>query len=134
MASARQIAANRANATKARGPCTVAGKLIASCNAQRHGLSVPLGRDSDVRNRIERLAIELVGGGASHSRMTWARAVAEGQLEIDRVRGVRNSYLADVGNHTHPLNPEALRDLAAFDRYEQRARGMRNRAAAKLQI
>ena len=134
MASARQIAANRANATKARGPCTVAGKLMASRNAQRHGLSVPLGRDPDVRHRIETLAIELVGGGADPSRMTCARAVVEGQLEIDRVRDARNSYLAGVGDHIHPLNPEALRDLAAFDRYEQRARGTRNRAAAKLQI
>ena len=38
MATAKQIAANRRNAQKSRGPVTDAGKKITSQNARRHGL------------------------------------------------------------------------------------------------
>jgi hypothetical protein len=38
MATAKQIAANRLNAQKSRGPVTEAGKKITSQNARRHGL------------------------------------------------------------------------------------------------
>lgn len=41
MATAKQIAANRRNAKKSRGPVTEAGKKIASRNALLHGLCAP---------------------------------------------------------------------------------------------
>lgn len=131
MASARQIAANRANAAKAEGPRTAAGKVNASRNAYRHGLSVPLRRDPDVCSMIELLAAELVGGDSSDHRIANARKVVEGQLEIERVREARCSHLAALTSN--PMTAAALKDLSALDRYEVRARGMRDRAAAKLQ-
>jgi hypothetical protein len=45
MASAKQIAANRANAMRRCGPKTAAGRLKSSRNAFRHGLSGPLRSD-----------------------------------------------------------------------------------------
>jgi hypothetical protein len=39
MTSERQIAANRRNSRKSRGPRTAAGKSIASRNALRHGVA-----------------------------------------------------------------------------------------------
>lgn len=43
MSTARQIAANRQNARKSRGPTTDAGKAASSGNARRHGLTGALG-------------------------------------------------------------------------------------------
>lgn len=56
MTSERQIAANRLNGRKSRGPRTTAGKSTASRNALRHGLAA-IGRRQPIETAdLERLA------------------------------------------------------------------------------
>jgi hypothetical protein len=51
MATAKQIAANRRNAQKSRGPVTEEGKKITSQNARRHGLCAPFQVLPNVENQ-----------------------------------------------------------------------------------
>jgi hypothetical protein len=90
MATARQIRANRANARASTGPRTAIGKIRASRNAFRHGLSVPVRADPLVCNKIEAFARQLVGDNAVPEIYKLALAVAEAQVELIRIRNTRN--------------------------------------------
>ena len=103
MASEKQIAANRRNATNSTGPRSAAGKTRSSMNALRHGLASALGQAptepaldldalSDRLMRIEGEKIKLLE-------------------EIDE--GLRQRDGAHVRRHLHRL--------AALDRYAQRS-------------
>jgi hypothetical protein len=56
MSSEKQIAANRRNARKSRGPKTPAGKTVSSRNALRHGLASISRHNPAVAPRIEGIA------------------------------------------------------------------------------
>lgn len=93
MTSAQKIQANCANAQYSTGPKTVHGKIRASKNARRHGLSAFVG---SVRStEIENLAREIIGNDPSTELLELARRVAEAQLDLMRVRQVRLKLLAD---------------------------------------
>jgi len=83
MATAKQIAANRANAKKSTGPRTAAGRAKSSRNAYRHGLSLPMQPDPQA---IEVLAKAIAGETAGEIELRAARALAEAQLELKRIR------------------------------------------------
>jgi hypothetical protein len=93
MTSAQKIQANCANAQVSTGPKTAHGKIRASKNARRHGLSAFV--DSVRSTEIENLAREIIGNDATTELLELARRVAEAQLDLMRVRQVRLKLLAD---------------------------------------
>jgi hypothetical protein len=128
MATERQIAANRANAKKSTGPKTAAGKQRSSGNAFRHGLSGPLPDDLVMLARIDAIARAVASGADGEDQQ--AAAFARSQLELTRIREVRNGLVTGLvsGN----LDVRALRRLAALDRYERLARTKSRRAKGVL--
>jgi hypothetical protein len=132
MATERQIAANRANAKRSTGPKTVAGKLRASRNAYRHGLSRPLPLNSLATARVEAIVKELVdagvdagaGAGVGAAGPEALRQWGEAQLELLRVRSIR----AEMWDGTDITSAKALHRLMSIDRYETEALRRRRRA------
>ncbi len=123
MATAKQIAANRANAKKSTGPRTAAGCAKSSRNAYRHGLSVPAQLDPQA---VDALAKVIAGEAAGEVELRAARALAEAQLELKRIRATR--VAAIPAELDQMLNPRALARLCAFDRYERLAATRRKAA------
>jgi hypothetical protein len=133
VATAKQIAANRANAKRSTGPKTAAGKRRSSRNAYRHGLSGALPDDLLTIAATEALAqAVLCDTGSEHEdAITFARA----QLKLRLIRKVRHELLEAL--EPRILHLQALRRLAALDRYERLARTKSRRAKrllAKLAI
>jgi hypothetical protein len=85
MSSRAQIAANRNNGRKGRGPRTAAGKWYASRNALRHGLAA-IGRHNPAhRSEIERIARAYCEGDSDPSLFEQAMIIAENDVIIMRV-------------------------------------------------
>ena len=129
MSSLKQIAANRRNATRSTGPVTAQGKARASRNARRHGLSVPVYRASAVAADIGEFALQLVGDAASRTEIDLARAAAEAQLELVRIRREKQLLLEVLVSGVSPPDMQAIGRL---DRYERRAKSRRKRALSEL--
>ena len=126
MTSAKQIAANRRNASRSTGPVTAQGKDRASRNALRHGLSVPVCRASAVAADIGEFALQLVGDAASRTEIDLARAVAEAQLELVRIHYEKQLVL------TSSVSSPEINAIKRLDRYERRAKSRRKRALSGL--
>jgi hypothetical protein len=94
MTSARQIEANRANARSSTGPRTEQGKACASRSALRHGLSIPVLCDPVLATKVEALALKIVGDNSNPVPLELARAIAEAQIDLDRIRAVRHGIIA----------------------------------------
>ena len=129
MTSFKQIAANRRNASRSTGPITALGKARASRNALRHGLSVPVYPASAVAADIGEFALQLVGDAASQTEIDLARAAAEAQLELVRIRREKQLLLEVLMSGVSSPGTEAVRRL---DRYERRAKSRRKRALSEL--
>ena len=86
MASERQIAANRRNARKSTGPRSGAGKKRASGNAYRHGLTLNITSTPAFAEQLDKLAREIAGDSEDAIVLERARAVAQAELELARVR------------------------------------------------
>ena len=129
MTSLKQIAANRKNATRSTGPVTAQGKARASRNARRHGLSVPAYRASAVAGDIGEFALELVGEAACRTEIDLARAAAEAQFELVRIRREKRLVLEVLVSGVSSPDMQAIRRL---DRYERRAKSRRKRALSEL--
>ncbi len=94
-ASRPKLVANRRNAAKSTGPKSPAGKRIASRNAFKHGLAVPVRADPGLVARVDALSRRIAGEGAEGSRFVpLARRVAEAQVGLERVRAARFALLA----------------------------------------
>jgi len=131
MTTSKQIAANRRNATKSTGPRTLAGKIRAKANAFKHGLATQALRDKSQRQQIDALTQALMG----QTNPIAARAIAEAQIELQRVERYRAELLGKI-----PTPDEAglgeqggeiasiVRMLEKLMRYERRATSKRNRA------
>jgi hypothetical protein len=129
VSSPKQIAANRRNASRSTGPVTAQGKARASRNARRHGLSVPIYRASAVAADIGEFALQLVGDSASRTELDLARAAAEAQLELVRIRCEKQLLLEVLMSGVSSPDIQAIRRL---DRYERRAKSRRKRVLSEL--
>jgi hypothetical protein len=131
MTSDRKIAANRNNAKKSTGPRSNAGREASRRNALRHGLAIAIGSDPALHDDIEKLAKLLTSSRGIQKVSESARAAAEAEYDLLRIRKIRASlfetrYFADT------TAPDGLTDLnvklAKLERYERRALSRRKRA------
>jgi hypothetical protein len=86
MASEQQIAANRRNARKSTGPHSGAGKKRASRNAYRHGLRSSITSTAAYAKQLDKLVREIAGDTEDAILLERARAIAQAELELARVR------------------------------------------------
>jgi hypothetical protein len=130
LASEKQIAANRANAMRSCGPKTAAGRLKASRNAFRYGLSDPLRSDPVTSAKVEVIALALAGEGASEDRLRSMADFAEAQLELLRIRSIRTELMEKIGPDYNRM--QEWRRIAALDRYERYCFTRRRRASHRF--
>jgi hypothetical protein len=94
MISGNKIRANRANAKASSGPKTANGRARSVRNALRHGLSRPIHSNPALSKEVETLAREIAGPTTNAELLERARAIAEAQIDLRRVRNVRQQRLA----------------------------------------
>ena len=92
MTAARKRFANQANARASTGPKTAAGKATAAQNARRHGLNLPVLADPALSSEVEELARAIAG--REKRLLDLARPVAEAQIDLVRVRRVRQDLIS----------------------------------------
>jgi hypothetical protein len=136
MSSQRKIDANKMNATRSTGPRTASGKIRASRNAVRHGLTAKFGTaETDVRN-IEILAKALASEDRTNSTNE-LRAAALAEMELIHIRKVR-AQSCDLFGHPGDtgaqgiLLSELLTKAENMDRYERRAISRKRKAFTKI--
>ena len=117
---------------RAGGPKTVAGKKRSSRNAQRHGLAVPVTSLPDCDVAITRLARLICGDHAGERRLTHARAIAEAQLDLTRIREAR--MCDKPGDGASGAGAALSLHEPAFERYERRARSRRRAAILAFDV
>jgi hypothetical protein len=132
LATEKQLAANRANALKSTGPRTAAGRRTSSRNAYRHGLSLPITMDSAVQVQIEAVAQAITGATASEDQLRAARAFAEAQLDLKRIRDTR--LAATPVALEEMLDPRVMSGLCSLDRYERLALSRRKLAVRRFEL
>jgi hypothetical protein len=86
MASERQIAANRRNARNSTGPRSGGGKKRASRNAHRPGLTLSITSTAAFAKDLDKLVRKIAGDSEDAIVLERARAVAQADLELARVR------------------------------------------------
>jgi hypothetical protein len=131
VASDKKIAANRANALKSTGPRSAAGRMKSSRNAYSHGLSLPITLDPQVRAEIELVAQAIAGETASEDQLEAAKAFAEAQFDLKRIRATRAAATPRVLG-ARP-DPKELTGLCALDRYERLALARRKLAIRQFE-
>jgi hypothetical protein len=139
-------------AQQRRGPRTAAGKAASARNALRHGLSIPILADPATAAAVEALARQVMAalgrvihpakriepaseeskGSPMHAELgTLARAVAEAQVDLLRIRRVRHELIAAALTGESGSAQLGAR-LAAIERYERCALARRRRAIRAL--
>jgi hypothetical protein len=101
--SPRKVYSNRANSLHSTGPKTAAGRAHAAGNARRHGLRVPVLSDPALSAAAQAMAQE-IAGDASFELVELARRIAEAQIDVMRIRRVRNDLLGRaLSNLSHRI-------------------------------
>jgi len=131
MASEKQIAANRANTMKSTGPRTAAGRMKSSRNSYRHGLSLPITLDPQMEAEIELVMQAIAGETASEDQLEAAKAFAEAQFDLKRIRATRAAATPRVLGERP--DPKVLTGLCALDRYERLALARRKLAIRRFE-
>ena len=96
MASERQIAANRRNARKSTGPRSGAGRKRASRNAYRHGLTLSITSTAAYAKHLDKLVREIAGDTEDTIVLERARAIAQAELDLARVRRAKVALIERV--------------------------------------
>jgi hypothetical protein len=112
------------------GPKTAAGKLKASRNAFRHGLSAAVPWDSATSAKVGAISRVLAGEQATEDRLRSAADFTRAQLELLRIRSIRAERLTKIDLDDNNL--QELRRLVALDRHERYALTKRRRASLKF--
>src|SRR3954452_15340580 len=89
MPTERQIAANRANASRSTGPRSRAGRKRAAGNATVHGLSANFVSNSALAEQVEKLAREIAGSVEDPILLRYARDAAYAEIDLARVRRIK---------------------------------------------
>jgi hypothetical protein len=117
MATKRQSSANRLNASKSTGPRSSAAKKRSSRNAYRHGLRLSLTSSAAFAKRLENLAHKIAAGSKDEIILEYARAAAQAELDLARVRQVRVALIARVSALGALDAPQIFGSLAEEMRY-----------------
>jgi hypothetical protein len=96
MASAVKRQANRANAHLSTGPKTPEGKIRASKNAQKHGLSIPIAADPLLSRQLVLLVAELGKHGRGAESSELLISFVEAQLDVNRARRTQYELIAQT--------------------------------------
>ena len=96
MATERQIAANRANASKSTGPRSRAGRNRAGGNATVHGLRANLVSNTAIAEQVEKLAREIAGSVEDAILLQDARDAAYAEIDLARVRRIKLALIERV--------------------------------------
>ena len=135
MASERQIAANRRNARKSNGPRSGAGRKRASRNAYRHGLTLSITSTAAFSKQLDRLASKIAGSTDDPIVLERARAIAQAELELARVRRAKVALIerARVFGELDP--PQDFRTITQIKRFfDALERGILNLAQTQRRL
>jgi hypothetical protein len=117
MASERQIAANRRNARKSTGPRSGAGKNRASRNAYRHGLTLSITSTAAYAKQLAKLVREIAGNTEDPILLERARAVAQSELDLARVRRAKIALIERARAFGELDPPQAFRTVTQIKRF-----------------
>ena len=126
MTSEWKARANRINAKASTGPKSVQGRARVARNARTHGLNAPVLSDPVLAEEAKSLALEITRT-ITEENFELAVQVAEAEIDLRRIRRIRQAYLAQV-----KMDP--TKAVALIDRYEKRARARRRSAILALQL
>jgi hypothetical protein len=116
VASERQIAANRSNARKSTGPRSGAGRKRASHNAHSHGLTLSIS-SAALAKQLEKSARKIAGGSKNEIILEHARAAAQAEFDLARVRQVKLALIERVSALGALEAPQVFGSLAEEMRY-----------------
>jgi hypothetical protein len=108
MTSERKRAANRRNAKRSTGPRSAAGKANSRNNALRHGLARKHTRLIGQIGEIDQLALAFAGSDPSLEMLYYARAAAEAELDVLRIRTVRADFISQKAADPATFAPQRL--------------------------
>ena len=126
MTSEWKARANRTNAKASTGPKSVQGRARAARNARTHGLNAPVLSDPLLAEEVRSLALEITKT-TDQKYFELAVRIAEAEIDLRRIRRIRQVYLAQV-----KMDP--TKAVALIDRYEKRARARRRSAILAFQL
>jgi len=116
VASERQIAANRSNARKSIGPRSSPGKKRSSQNAHSHGLSLSIS-SAAIAKHLEKRTRKIAGGSKDEIILEHARAVAQAEFDLARVRQVKLALIERASGLGALDAPQVFGSLAKEMRY-----------------
>jgi hypothetical protein len=96
MATERQIAANRANASRSTGPRSRPGRKRAAGNATVHGLTANLLSNATLAEQVEKLAREIAGSTDDAILLQDAGYAAYAEIDLARVRRIKVALIERV--------------------------------------